>query len=125
MRLTRLSASWVLANTFILSSVLVSAQAPSAIQIFMPNGDRPSRELRLTLTRDDGRVELVFTDSKGKFQLTGDLNRDREYEITVEGDDRTFETTTARLRLMHAGVSYLPIFLRPYKGTTSSGKRSN
>jgi len=123
MRLTRLSTSWVLANTFILSSVLVSAQAPSSIQVFMPNGDRPSREMRLTLSRDDGRVEIVFTDSKGKFQLTGDLNRDREYDITIESDNRTFETTSARLRLLRAGVSYLPIFLRPYKpkGVTTTG----
>jgi tetratricopeptide (TPR) repeat protein len=81
----------------------------------MPNGERPPRELRLTLTRDDGRVEILFTDSKGKFQLTGDLNRDREYTITVEGDGRTFETTTATLRLLRAGISYLPIFLQPYK----------
>jgi len=82
----------------------------------MPNGDRPARELRFTLTRDDGRVETVFTDSKGKFQLTGDLNRDREYEITIDGDGRTFETTSARLRLLRASVTYLPVFLRPYKG---------
>jgi len=81
----------------------------------MPNGERPPRELRLTLTRDDGRVEIVFTDSKGKFQLTGDLNRDREYTITVESDGRTFDTTTATLRLLRAGISYLPIFLRPYR----------
>jgi hypothetical protein len=40
------------------------AQAPPAIRIFMPNGDRLSRELRLQLTRDDGRIETVFTDSK-------------------------------------------------------------
>jgi tetratricopeptide (TPR) repeat protein len=79
--------------------------------------------MRLTLSRDDGRIEIVFTDSKGKFQLTGDLNRDREYDITVEGDNRTFETTSARLRLLRAGVSYLPIFLRPYKpkGGTTTG----
>jgi tetratricopeptide (TPR) repeat protein len=81
----------------------------------MPNGERPPRELRLTLTRDDGRVEIVFTDSKGKFQLTGDLNRDREYTITIEGDGQTFDTTTATLRLLRAGISYLPIFLRPHK----------
>ena len=37
------------------------AQAPPAIQIFMPDGDRPSRELFLHLTRD--------------------------YEFRIEGDD--------------------------------------
>ncbi|HEV8428915.1 MAG TPA: hypothetical protein VGQ41_13515 [Pyrinomonadaceae bacterium] len=40
----------------------------------------------------------MFTDSKGKFQLTGDLNRDREYTFTIESDGRTFDTTTATLR---------------------------
>lgn len=115
MRLRTLFTSCALSASFIMSSALVSAQAPSSIQIFLPNGDRPLREMRLTLSRDDGRVEIVFTDSKGKFQLTGDLNRDREYNITIEGDNRTFETTSARLRLLRAGVTYLPIFLRPYK----------
>jgi tetratricopeptide (TPR) repeat protein len=115
MRLRILLTSCALSTSFILSSALVSAQAPSSIQIFLPNGDRPLREMRMTLSRDDGRVEIVFTDSKGKFQLTGDLNRDREYDITIEGDNRTFETTSARLRLLRAGVTYLPIFLRPYK----------
>src|SRR3954463_7275724 len=70
------------------------AQAPPAIQIFMPNGDRPARELRLQLTRDDGRIETVFTDSKGKFQFTGDLNGIHDYEVRIEGDGQTFDTTT-------------------------------
>lgn len=82
----------------------------------MPNGNRPERELRFTLTRDDGRVDILFTDSKGKFQLTGDLNRDREYTFVIESDGRTFDTTTATLRLLRGSVSYLPIFLRPYPG---------
>ena len=83
----------------------VRAQAPSAVQVFMPNGDRPPRELRFTLSRDDGRVDVLFTDSKGKFQLTGDLNRDREYTITFDGDGRTFETTTANSRLRRGSVT--------------------
>lgn len=106
---------YLLTVTLTFGLTVARGQAPSAVQVFMPNGERPPRELRLTLTRDDGRVEILFTDSKGKFQLTGDLNRDREYTITVEGDGRTFETTTATLRLLRAGISYLPIFLRPYK----------
>lgn len=111
-----LPATWALLISLTFLVGVIRAQAPSAVQIFMPNGDRPARELRFTLTRDDGRVETVFTDSKGKFQLTGDLNRDREYEITIDGDGRTFETTSARLRLLRASVTYLPVFLRPYKG---------
>src|SRR5687768_4571178 len=91
-------------------------QAPSAVQVFMPNGERPARELRFTLTRDDGRVEILFTDSKGKFQLTGDLARDREYSITIDGDRRSFETTTTRFRILRGGITYVPIFLKAFRG---------
>lgn len=91
-------------------------QAPSAVQVFMPNGERPARELRFTLARDDGRIEILFTDSKGKFQLTGDLARDREYSITIDGDRRSFETTTTRFRILRGGITYIPVFLKPYRG---------
>jgi len=105
---------------FVLSLIfgLVTAygQAPSAVQVFMPNGERPAREMRFTLTRDDGRVEILFTDSKGKFQLTGDLARDREYSITIDGDRRSFETTTTRFRILRGGITYVPIFLKAYQG---------
>jgi tetratricopeptide (TPR) repeat protein len=82
----------------------------------MPNGDRPARELRIQLTRDDGRVETVFTDSKGKFQFTGDLNGIHDYQVRIEGDGRTFDTTTTRLRFLPGQVNYAPLFLNPHKG---------
>src|SRR5689334_21091220 len=105
-----------LAVAVLLSSVAARAQAPPAIQLFLPNGERPSRELRLQLTRDDGRIETVFTDSKGKFQFTGDLNGIHDYEVRIEGDGRTFDTTTMSLRFLRGQVSYVPIFLNPHKG---------
>jgi hypothetical protein len=61
--------------SFWLVILAVLVQAPPAIQIFMPGGTLPPRPMRLTLTRDDGRIEVVFTDTKGKFQVTGDLIR--------------------------------------------------
>ena len=122
-RRTLLPISVLFLALFMLTATAVShAQAPSAVQIFMPGGSRPERELRFTLTRDDGRVEILFTDSKGKFQLTGDLNRDREYTFTIESDGRTFDTTTASLRLLRGTVNYLPIFLRPYTGDARTVK---
>ena len=54
--------------------VTAAAQFPNAIQIFMPNGGLPDQAVRFTLTRDDGRIETLFTDTKGKFLLTGDLS---------------------------------------------------
>lgn len=110
---SKLTAAFLL---LLCASGAARAQAPPAIQIFMPNGDRPSRELRLQLTRDDGRIETVFTDSKGKFQFTGDLNGIHDYEVKIEGDGRTFDTTTMSLRLLRGQVSYVPVFLNPHKG---------
>jgi len=91
------------------------AQAPSAIQFFMPGGGLPSRPLRFTLILPDGRQEILFTDTKGKFPITSDLVREGDYSLTIEGDKRTFETTTLRFRLLRGTISYLPVFLRPVK----------
>jgi len=95
---------------------LLFSQAPPAIQIFMPGGTLPPRPIRFTLTRDDGRIETVFTDTKGKFQVTGDLIRDADYVITVETDGATYDTTVATFRIVRGTPVYTPVFLRPYKG---------
>ncbi len=105
----------------LLASLGVSAQAPTAIQLFLPGGALPGREIRFTLTRDDGRVEILFTDTKGKYQLTGDLAREREYTIVIEGDRRVYDTTTQRFRIMR-NITYVPIFLRPLKGEAAPPK---
>jgi tetratricopeptide (TPR) repeat protein len=97
------------------ATLAISAQAPSTIQLFLPGGGLPGREIRFTLTRDDERVEVLFTDTKGKYQLTGDLAREREYTMVIEGDGRTFDTTTQRFRILR-NITYVPIFLRPIKG---------
>lgn len=99
----------------LLAAMGASAQAPTAIQLFLPGGALPGREIRFTLTRDDGRDEILFTDSKGKYQLTGDLEGEREYSIVIEGDRRVYDTTTQRFRITR-NVAYVPVFLRPLKG---------
>ena len=96
MKIMRFPIAFIL----LLAATVVQAQAPSAVQIFMPMAVVPNVNFAFTLTRDDGRVETLFTDSKGKFQLTGDLNRYREYTFTIESDGRTFDTTTVTLRLL-------------------------
>jgi Flp pilus assembly protein TadD len=90
-----------------------AAQFPNSIQIFVPNGGLPEQAIRFTLTRDDGRIETLFTDTKGKFLLTGDLVRDADYTITVESDGRTFDTTTTRFRIIRGTPVYATVFLRP------------
>jgi hypothetical protein len=98
---------------FTASQALAQAGAPSSIQNFMPGGGLPDRSMRFTLTRDDGRVETVFTDTKGKFLITGDLVRDADFTVTIEGDGRTFGTTVATFRTFRNTVTYVPVFLKP------------
>lgn len=112
---------WLIHRRSIILAILVLtlaeigySQAPPAIQIFMPGGTLPSRPIRFTLTRDDGRIEVVFTDIKGKFQVTGDLIRDADYIVTVESDGTTYDTTIARFRIVRSTPVYTPVFLRPF-----------
>lgn len=96
------------------------SQAPPAIQIFMPGGALPPRPIRFTLTRDDGRFEVVFTDTKGKFQVTGDLIRDADYTVTVESDGATYDTTVARFRILRNTPVYTTVFLRPFTAKSNT-----
>jgi Flp pilus assembly protein TadD len=77
----------------------------------MPGGGLPDRAIRFELTRDDGRVETLFTDTKGKFPITGDLVRDADYIIRVQGDGRSFASTTVTFRTFRNIVTYVPVFL--------------
>jgi tetratricopeptide (TPR) repeat protein len=97
----------------LLLTIALQAQAPPSIQIFMPDGSLPPREIRLSLTSDGGLVETFFTDSKGRFLLTRKegLKPEAAYTITITGDGRSFATTTQSFKLY--GVYYIPIFLRP------------
>lgn len=99
----------------LLSSQTTLAQAPSSIQLFMPNGGGPpSRVLRLTLVRDDGYVDTVFTDSKGKYSFsTPKVGGTIFYTVTVETDNQTYATTTATFRLDPNNPNQTAIFLRP------------
>jgi tetratricopeptide (TPR) repeat protein len=96
------------------------SQAPPAIQIFMPGGTLPPRPIRFTLSRDDGRIEVVFTDTKGKFQVTGDLIRDADYIVTVESDGSTYDTTVATFRIVRGTPVYTTVFLRPFTGKSKT-----
>lgn len=102
----------VICSTLLLTMIL-QAQAPPSIQIFMPDGSLPPREIRLSLTSDGGLVETFFTDSKGRFLITRKegLKPDAAYTVTVVGDGRSYATTTQSFKLY--GVYYIPIFLRP------------
>ena len=86
----------------------------------MPGGTLPPRPIRFTLSRDDGRIEVVFTDTKGKFQVTGDLIRDADYVVTVESDGTTYDTTVATFRIVRGTPVYTTVFLRPFTGKSTT-----
>jgi tetratricopeptide (TPR) repeat protein len=102
----------------LIAATVAAAQAgaPSSIQIFMPGGSLPDRSIRIELSRDDGRIETVFTDTKGKFLITGDLVRDADFVVRVQGDGRSFASTTVTFRTFRNIVTYVPVFLNPLEG---------
>jgi Flp pilus assembly protein TadD len=106
---------------FILScAAAASAQrpdAPNVIQFFMPDGSQPNQVMRFTLMRDDGRVETLFTDSKGKYSMSGDMVKAGNYTVVVETDRQTYDTTTTLFRIVRTSdVDYVTVFLRALKG---------
>jgi tetratricopeptide (TPR) repeat protein len=88
------------------------AQALPAIQLFMPDGTLPTREVRLWLMRSKNNAEIRFTDKKGHYQFTPELIAEGEYMLIVDTDKRNFETTRYRFRLAPA-IAYIPVFLLP------------
>lgn len=88
---------------------------PSSIQLFMPNGGgTPNRTIRIGLVSDTGFVDIVFTDSKGKYLLRTPRGQSTFYTITIESDGQTFGTTTARVRFDAGNPSEIAVFLNPY-----------
>src|SRR5690242_3270523 len=120
MKLSPQKGHRILALTIIIGfttlPAMAQAGAPSSIQIFMPGGGIPDRPIRFELSRDDGRIETVFTDNKGKFLITGDLVRDADFIVRVEGDGRSFASTTVTFRTFRNIVIYVPVFLNPIEG---------
>ena len=96
--------------------VVAGAQASPSIQFFMPDGSLPNRELRFSLTTDNGRIETYFTDSKGKFLLTRalGLKPDAEYRVAINGDGIGFDTTTQTFK-EYSAVYYITVYLNPLR----------
>lgn len=89
---------------------------PNVIQLFMPDGSPPTRVMRFQLTRDDGRIDTLYTDSKGKYSMTSDLVSAKGYTVVVETDRQTYDTTTVTFQIIRANVStYVSVYLRPLK----------
>jgi len=102
-----------LAIVCLVASGSALGQAPSAIQIFMPNGGMPSRAIPLVLVRDDGYRDLVYTDSSGKFRIATPKTQTLHYTVTIEGDRQTFATTIATFTLDRSSPNQVNVFLNP------------
>src|SRR3982750_2897929 len=112
----------IVASLCLLISSAASAQFPSALQIFLPNGGIPQRAIRLTLVREDtGLPEIVFTDTNGKYRLPTPKTQIVNYIVTIEGDGQVFATTTQSFRLDRSIPNQMNIFLKPIVSEKSSG----
>ncbi len=107
----------MIASMTLLLCATIQAQAPPSLQFFMPDGSLPPREVRFTMTSDDGLVQTYYSDSKGRFLITRKegLKPESAYTVTVIGDGRTFATTTTSFK--HYGVYYVTIFLNAVEET--------
>lgn len=70
-------------------------------KVVLPNGAPPPNSVRVTLTFNSVSVYETFTDLSGRFSFTG-LHRGM-YQLTAEGDDRTFETTRVNAEISAYG----------------------
>lgn len=98
--------------SLLVASSPLLAQASPAIQIFMPGGVLPTREVRFWLMRSQNTAVILLTDKKGTYQFTPELIDTGEYTVIVDSDKRNFETTRHRFRLSPATVC-IPVFLIP------------
>jgi len=104
-----------LAIVFSLGSVLTLGQGSptSSVQVFLPSGSPPPGVVRLELVRDDGYMDTVFTDAKGKFAVHNPGAPSANYTVTIQSDRLTYDTTTAQLTIYRGQPVYLTIFLKP------------
>jgi Flp pilus assembly protein TadD len=103
---------------------LAPAQAPPSIQFFMSDGSLPDRQLRFTLTTENGSVvDTFFTDTKGRFLVTrsAGLRPENGFTITVESDGLTFGTTVYQHRTHGvSSVYYIAVFLKRLESAPST-----
>lgn len=70
-------------------------------RVALAGGAPPSNPVRVTLTYNGRRIQETFTDLSGRFNFPG--LREGTYQLTAEGDGRTFETTTTRAEVIAFG----------------------
>ena len=78
----------------LLASAAARAQGQNTLEgrVMLPSGMQPTQSVRVTLTQSGRPVYETFTDLSGRFNFPG--LRSGTYQLTAEGDDQTFETTS-------------------------------
>jgi Flp pilus assembly protein TadD len=83
----------------------------------LPDGSPPQRQIRFTLTTENGlRNEMFFTDAQGRITLH---RINTPYQITVESDGQTYETTTVSFDPAYTS-NHIIIHLKPLKPRPST-----
>jgi tetratricopeptide (TPR) repeat protein len=93
----------VLPVVVLIASVFCYGQGVHTLQgkVMLANGASPPNPVRVSLTYNSVSVYETFTDLSGRFSFTG-LHRGM-YQLTAEGDDRTFETTRVNAEISAYG----------------------
>jgi len=86
-----------------LSFSVASGQGSNSLQgrVIAPDGNQPLAPVRVTLTYNGRRIYETFTDLSGRFSFSG-LSKGT-YQLTAEGDGRSFVTTTVYAELSTFG----------------------
>lgn len=84
-------------------SASARAQGTNTLEgrVALPSGAQPAQPVRVTLTQGGRRLFETFTDLSGRFTFTGLSGG--AYQLTAEGDGRTFETTSAPVEVNSFG----------------------
>jgi Tfp pilus assembly protein PilF len=87
----------------LLSASAARAQGSNTIEgrVALPSGAQPSQPVRVRLTLSGRPVFETFTDLSGRFSFPG--LRAGTYQLTAEGDGRSFESTTVRVDVVAFG----------------------
>ena len=70
-------------------------------RVRLPSGGQPAQPVRVTLTQGGRHIHETFTDLSGRFNFPG--LRGGTYQLTAEGDGRSFETTTVQVEIASFG----------------------
>lgn len=93
----------LLCLALLLAASAARAQGSNSLEgrVVLPSGLQPTQSVRVTLTQSGRPVYETFTDLSGRFSFSG--LRAGTYQLTAEGDDQTFETTTVSIEIAAIG----------------------